>query len=311
MALDEFSLIRDYFARPTRRADVVLGIGDDAALVSPRAGHELAITTDTLLEGVHFPADLAPADLGWRSLAVNLSDLAAMGAEPAWATLALSLPAPDAAWVERFAGGFFEMAQTCGLALIGGDTVRGPLAVTVQVLGHVPVGQALRRDGARPGDAVGVTGPLGLAAAGLALRGGRAVPAALTARLERPQPRLAAGLALRGLASACIDISDGLAGDLGHILAASGCGAVLAAVDIPRAADLPDPGLDALELALHGGDDYELCFCCPAGSWEQLAAAPALAGCRRIGSIERRPGLRLRDAQGGVRDLEPRGYRHF
>lgn len=311
MPLDEFSLIREYFVRPGARADVVLGIGDDAALLLPPPGQELAITTDTLLEGVHFPADLGPDDLGWRALAVNLSDLAAMGAEPAWATLALSLPAPQAAWLERFAAGFFELADSCGLALVGGDTVRGPLSITVQAIGHVPAGAAMRRAGARTGDVVAVTGTLGLAAAALRLRDGGSPPGFVARRLTRPQPRLAEGRALRAMASACIDVSDGLAADLGHVLAASDCGATLDAALVPGPPDLPGLGDGPLDLALHGGDDYELCFCCPPQAWPALAATPGLESCTRIGVVEASPGLRLREADGQVRDLEPRGYRHF
>ncbi|MDH3715905.1 MAG: thiamine-phosphate kinase, partial [Gammaproteobacteria bacterium] len=310
MALDEFTLIRRYFSPPTARGDVTLGVGDDAALLTPAPGQELAVTTDTLLAGVHFPDDLSPESVGYRALAVNLSDIAAMGAAPCWATLALSLPRPDEIWVAAFARGFLELADEFGVALVGGDTVKGPLGITVQVIGQVPVGKALRRAGARPGDAVMVSGVTGLAAAALQLRAaGRPVPESLARRFDRPYPRIALGLALRDRANACIDVSDGLAADFVHILTASGCGATL---DVEKLA-IPAQG-DAftvdqrLSLALDGGDDYELCFTCTAQSAATLKDDPVFAGCRRIGVVESRPGLRLRTADGGCSENRGHGY---
>ena len=313
----EFDLIARHFARLTPlRGDVALGVGDDAALLTPAPGHELVATVDTLIEGVHFFADCPPAALGHKALAVNLSDLAAMGAQPAWALLALTLPRADEAWVAEFARGFGDLARTHGVALVGGDTCRGPLAVSVTALGQVPTGQALRRAGARPGDGVYVSGELG--AAGLAVRARRgelALSAALAThaarRLDWPQPRVALGLALRAIASAAIDVSDGLLADLGHVCAAGGVGARL---DLP-AVPLPD---GALALAspdelLGSGDDYELCFTVPAlheGAVSTVADQLRLT-LTRIGQIEAEPGLRLVDAAGEVRAVAARGHDHF
>ncbi|HET7675523.1 MAG TPA: thiamine-phosphate kinase, partial [Gammaproteobacteria bacterium] len=228
--MDEFALIRRFFRRDVTRSDVVLGVGDDAALLQTPAGTELAISTDTMVEGVHFPAGAPAHAIGWRALATNLSDLAAMGATPAWATLALTLPQADEAWLQEFARGFFELADQFGVALVGGDVTQGALTVTVTIHGHVPAGAALRRSGAKPGDRVFVTGKLGGAAAGLA-----AYPNDGRGRYLYPQPRVAEGVALRGFASAAIDISDGLVADLGHIAEASGVGAQMALEKVPQA----------------------------------------------------------------------------
>lgn len=313
----EFELIARHFARLTPpRADVALGVGDDAALLTPRPGHELVITVDTLVDGVHFFADCPPAALGHKALAVNLSDLAAMGAEPAWALLALTLPRADEAWVAEFARGFGDLARAHGVALVGGDTCRGPLVVSVTAVGQAPTGQALRRAGAQPGDGVYVSGELG--AAGLAVRARRgeiALPAALAAhaarRLDWPQPRVALGCALRGLASAAIDVSDGLLADLGHVCAAGGVGARLDLAAMP----LPDGALALAspEELLGSGDDYELCFTVPA---PREGAVPTLAGqlgptLTRIGQVEAEPGLRLVDAAGRVHAVAARGHDHF
>jgi len=294
MALGEFELIRRYFAEsdPTR-SDTRLGIGDDAALVWCAAGMELAVTVDTLVAGVHFLPEVEPFSLGHKALAVNLSDLAAMGAEPAWCTLALTLPEADAAWLRGFADGFLGLARRHGVELVGGDTTRGPLSITIQAMGQVPVGQALKRSGARPGDLIYVSGPLGDAGLGLKLRLGQAnrnEPTALAA-LERPEPRLALGLALRQLATACIDISDGLAADLGHLLTASSAGATLVYEDL---------------------DDYELCFTVPPGrrvETDRLLGQLGLAG-GAIGQIEAAPGLRIL-RHGEALPLHRPGYQHF
>ncbi len=315
--MNEFDLIRRYFAgRGVRRDDVPLGIGDDAALLTPPLGQSLAVTVDTLLSGVHFAADIPPADLGHKALAVNLSDLAAMGAEPAWAILALSLPQADEAWLAAFAEGFFALAGRHSVQLVGGDTTRGPLSVTVQVQGFVPQEKALTRRGARPGDHVFVTGSLGDAGAGLAIEQGRlefAGPPAdfLLARLHRPTPRIDAGLALRGLATAAIDISDGLAQDLGHILAASGVGAVLDIDRLPLSDELLASGIDRpWRLAVSAGDDYELCFTAPADADRGVADVldcPLI----RIGRITCEPGQHWLDAAGQPAELPSHGWDHF
>jgi thiamine-monophosphate kinase len=320
----EFRLIDRIRERTAQgREDVRLGIGDDAALLAVPPGMELAVAVDTLVEGVHFPVGTAPADLGWKALAVNLSDLAAMGATPAWALLALTLPdtlAPAAreAFVDGFADGFAALAGPQRLALVGGDTTRGPLAASVTVHGFVPAGQALLRAGARAGDAVLVTGTLGDAAAGLASLQQRATdPRAvgLVERLNRPTPRLAAGLALRGRAGACIDVSDGLLADLGHVCAASGVGAEIEAALLPRSPAML--GLfdedAALDFALAGGDDYELCFTVPAPRVAEVQADLARSGCgaTRIGRIVAGEGVRVRGADGAWLETARRGWDHF
>ncbi|AOV16480.1 thiamine-phosphate kinase [Acidihalobacter aeolianus] len=312
----EFELINRHFRRRSPRDDVVLGVGDDAALLRPPAGQVLAATVDTLIAGVHFPEQTDPADIGYKALAVNLSDLAAMGAEPTWVTLALSLPHADEHWLHAFAEGFHALAARHRVALVGGDTTRGPLSITVQALGWVPEGQALRRDGARPGDDLYVTGTLGDAGLGLAVLQGRAqvaaqYRAALLERLNRPEPRVEAGLALRRLASAAIDISDGLAADLGHLLAASGVGALVELPSLPRgdAVLVADPHG---QLAMTAGDDYELAFTLPPGREGELAAlAGRLPPVTRIGRIEASPGLRLVDAVGDPVAFSLQGYDHF
>lgn len=263
--MDEFALIDQFFAgRGVQRDDVRLGIGDDAAVTCSAAGFELVIATDTICEGTHFLPATPPHALGHRCLAVNLSDLAAMGAEPLWCTLALSLPAAEPDWVGQFADGFFALAERFGIALIGGDTVRGPLAMTVTVHGRVKAGAAIRRDGAQISDVIYVTGCPGQAAAGLReLRAADAVATTSSLAVQRflyPEPRVSEGLTLSGLATAMIDVSDGLMVDVSRLLVASGRGARLDLVDLPL--DLVGTS-DALELALHGGDDYELCFCIP------------------------------------------------
>lgn len=307
--MDEFALIRQHFSTLTAaREGVTLGIGDDAALLQMPAGQELVVSTDTLVAGRHFPLDTAPADIGWKSLAVNLSDLAAMGAEPRWFTLALTLPEADEAWLSGFAGGLRELADRQRVALVGGDTTRGPLSITVSALGLVPAGAALRRDGARPGDLVCVTGSLGDAALAL-----RKTGTGLDQRLNRPEPRVAAGLALRGLASAALDLSDGLAGDLGHILRASGVGAVLEASRLPMspAFQAHAPSAERLTLQAQGGDDYELCVCVPPQHLAEAQGRLAPLPLTPVGHITGGEGLQVLDAAGGRIPLEARGYRHF
>lgn len=320
MSLGEFDLIARYFAPEAgQRKDVVVGIGDDAAVLEPPAGMQLVVSTDTLVSGVHFPAGTAPAAVGYKALAVNLSDLAAMGATPAWFTLNLSLPAADEVWVADFARGLFELAREFRLQLIGGDTTQGPLAITITVFGTVPQGTALRRQGARPGDRVYVTGQLGDACLGLGVvRATLNLPAEyhgyVVTRLERPSPRIREGERLRGVASACIDLSDGLIADLGHIVAASGVGA---RIDLRR---LPlSPAYDAAfaqvgwEAALAHGDDYELCFTVPPDKqmiFHRLLPQFA-CGFAHIGDIEPAKGIRVFDANGHTYTPKSHGYRHF
>jgi len=316
MALGEFELIARYFSRPVARRDVLVGVGDDAALLEVPAGQALAAATDTLVEGRHFLPDAPPESVGHQALAVNLSDLAAIGAEPAWALLALSLPEPDTHWLEGFARGFHALADRAGLTLVGGDTVRGPRVVTVQVLGFVPAGLALRRDGARPGDVLYASGSLGDAAAGLKLlRDGRRADtdSSLVRRYRFAEPRLALGMALRGVASAAIDVSDGLLGDLGKLCDASGVGAILELDQLPlsRALLASFDATQAERFALGGGDDYELAFAVPRAAVSEMETSLATIGrITRIGEIVTGHGVRCQRA-GQTVEPEIAGYDHF
>jgi len=295
---------------------VRLGVGDDAAVVEVPPGQQLVVTTDMLVAGRHFPEATEPEAIGHKVLAVNLSDLAAMGAEPAWVTLAISLPAADAVWLAAFCRGFLDLARAHRVALVGGDTVRGPLVVTVQAMGFVPAGAAVCRAGARPGDGVFVTGTLGDAALGLqSLEGRLALDPEMArlarARLERPSPRVREGLALRGLASAMIDISDGLLADLGHVLAASGVGAAIDLRRVPLSAAYRAflrQGGD-LQPALTFGDDYELCFTASPTDHASVRAALDALGCavQQIGTVTLEPGLV--DERGEA--LAAAGHDHF
>jgi thiamine-monophosphate kinase len=321
----EFDLIEILRARcATARADVRVGIGDDGAVLAPPADHELIAATDTLVEHVHFSVATRPEDIGWKALAVNLSDLAAMGATPAWALLALTLPSPDRDFVERFAEGFAELAAQHRVALVGGDTTKGPLTITVSVFGFVPPGQALLRNGARAGDLVFVTGTLGDAAAGLRFpfEGLFQSPASADAcevlcrRLDRPTPRIAAGLVLREHASACIDVSDGLLADLGHIARASGVGIDVGALALPASPALLQAfgAPERLSLQATGGDDYELAFTLAPKHEAMVLRDLAKAGCgaTRIGRVVAGTGaVRLLDAQGGEMVLKRTGWEHF
>ncbi len=321
--MDEFDLIDRFFAAADcGRGDVRRGIGDDAALLAPRPDEWLAAAVDTLVEDVHFPAGTEAAAVGYKSLAVNLSDLAAMGAEPAWTTLALTLPEADERWLQGFADGFLELARDAGLCLVGGDTTRGPLTVTVQVLGWVPEDMALHRRGARPDDLVCVTGTLGDAALGLRFAKGlppldEAAGAFCRQRLERPVPRLAAGRALRGVASAAIDVSDGLLADLGHILKASGVGAKIDVDALPRseafATLVPPDSPDWHRLPLSAGDDYELCFTLDAARLAEAreVLAEAVTPFAVIGRVTAGRGIVCHDAEGRPCGVEATGYRHF
>lgn len=326
--MGEFELIARHFQQPAAQAaaahGVPLGIGDDCALLQPAAGQQVAISTDLLVEGRHFFADVPPAALGHKALAVNLSDLAAMGAEPLGFTLALALPperAQNTNWLAAFSQGLLALASQARCPLVGGDTTAGPLAICITVFGQIPAGAALRRNGAQAGDDVWVSGHLGDARLALgALQGHWPLPPAQMAcarqRLERPSPRLALGLALRGLASAAIDISDGLAGDLGHILHASGVGACLHAPALHRlmaCAWHHAPGAPTrLQLILNGGDDYELAFTAPPHARAAVQHAAWQAGCRvsRIGHIEATCGLRLQTPTETL-PLPPKGFDHF
>jgi len=313
----EFSLIERIRARAGARGDVVLGIGDDAALLRVPEGQELVLSTDTLVAGVHFPAETAPADIGWKALAVNLSDLAAMAATPAWVSLALTLPEPDEDWLEAFLDGFCELADEHGVAIVGGDTTRGPLSITIGVHGFAPAGEALRRSGARVNDDVWVTGTIGDAAGALRQwQGGGLQSAKLRFRLDRPTPRVAAGLALRGLANAAIDLSDGLAADLGHVLRASGVGAEIELGRLPTSLTLAEHFAEddaRWQLQLAGGDDYELCF--TASPAQAFAIEQAMAACELnasvIGRITSETGMRLLRPDGSVFETEASGYEHF
>lgn len=319
MAPSEFDLIDRYFTRPARRAG--LGVGDDCALVGPAAGTEFAMSTDMLVAGTHFFADTDAQRLGHKTLAVNLSDLAAMGATPRFALLAIALPEAREAWVERFCRGFFALADEHAVELVGGDTTRGPLTLCVTIVGEVPNGEAVRRDGATPGDDLWVSGTLGDAALGLGALGGTArlddeQRAFCIGRLELPTPRVALGVALRGVATSMLDLSDGLAGDLAHLARASRVRARVDVDALPLSAPvLAQPRQEALRAALAGGDDYELCFTASPLQRARIAEIGRSGGVAltRIGVI-----LPPGDGGGVVlvggdgRALPPmRGYDHF
>lgn len=311
--MDEFSLIRHHFTGLTAGArGVALGIGDDCALLQIPEGQELAVTTDTLVAGRHFPERTSAYDIGWKALAVNLSDLAAMGAEPRWFTLALTLPEADAVWLSEFTRGLKVLADVHHVALVGGDTTRGALSITITAMGLVPVGQSIRRSRAQAGDCICVTGTLGDAALALRMLHHPALPTVLRQRLNRPQPRVQAALQLREFAHAAIDLSDGLAGDLNHVLEASGVGAQIQVQGIPASVEFEQWASAEMRIALQlqGGDDYELCVCIAP---EQLPAARAACEVPLtvIGRITDKPGLRFMAADGTKVHLDATGYRHF
>lgn len=319
MADGEFDIIDHYF-RPLShgREDVSLGIGDDAAIVMPPAGQALVMAVDGMVEGVHFPVDTDPADLAWKLLAVNLSDLAAMGARSRWATLYLSLPEHNESFLRRFASGLRDALQAYDVALVGGDTVHGPLSASLQLSGTLPNGQGLRRSGAQVGDHVFVSGTLGDAGAGLALIQERmqASPPEreqLLQRLNRPIPQTELGPQLLDIASSCIDLSDGLVSDLGHILKQSGVGATIEIDKLPLSKALQTVTSDqqARRWALCAGDDYELCFTVPPQRLAQLEAVHAEQPITDIGRITDTPGLALRNGDGSPFEGELAGYDHF
>lgn len=313
----EFDLIQQYFTKPSHHTN--LSVGDDAALISVSQGMELAVATDMLVAGTHFFHDAAPYDIGWKALAVNVSDMAAMGAQPKWATLALALPEVNEAWLSEFSRGFFACSEQFNVDLIGGDTTRGPLNISVTIMGEVPKNQALKRNGAQAEDDIWVSGNLGSAAAGLAHLQGKiklendALEASIHA-LHRPMPRISLGLALRGIANSAIDISDGLAADLGHILKASNVGADIFIKHIPHLPALQannDAGFQACILG--GGDDYELCFTAPRAAREKIEALSETLNLplTRIGGTCTTLGLRVYDAENKLIQLQTKGYDHF
>ncbi len=319
MPINEFDLITRYFSQKfPKRDDVILGIGDDAALCMIPSDMQLAIAIDTLVEGIHFPSMTRPKDIGYKALAVNLSDMAAMGAVPAWMTLVLTCPETNDAWLSQFSAGLKELAEAHQVSLIGGDTTSGPLTITVQITGFVPPNCALKRSGAQPGDGIYVTGTLGDAGLGLAaLQKQIVLPLPVLnfveSRLNRPTPRLQEGQALRGIANSAIDISDGLVADLEHILTASGVGASLALDKLPLSNALRDylSSESAWNFALSSGDDYELCFTVPQNQESALQNALPPNSYTRIGTIEQNHGLRCRDGEGRIFIPQQKGYEHF
>ncbi len=320
MALGEFDLIQRFFTRAPRRDSAVqLGVGDDCALLAPAAGQWWAVSCDMLVEGRHFLSTVAPQRLGHKALAVNLSDLAACGAEPVGFTLALALPRADEDFLRGFAQGMWALADAHGIELMGGDTTAGPLNICITVLGLVPPHAALRRDAARPGDEIWVSGCLGDARLALEVfRGTRALTGddfdSVRRAMEQPQPRVALGLALRGLAHAAIDLSDGLLGDLGHVLRRSGVGATLDFAALPRRAGLARQPRCVQQLCLlSGGDDYELLFtAAPAQHAAVLAAAQrSSTAVRRIGHIHAAAGLQVLNETGQPMPVEATGFDHF
>ena len=318
----EFALIDKYFARPTPSA--VLGPGDDCALLQPSPGKQLAVTTDMLVAGTHFLPDTDPKNLGWKALAVNLSDLAAMGATPRWVTLAGALPGADEAWIAQFAEGFFACAEEYGVDVVGGDTTKGPLNLCITAIGEIEPGRALRRDGAKVGDQIWVSGRPGLASLGLAQLQGKIAlpepwPRLCIAALEKPRPRIALGLALLGIASAAIDVSDGLLADLGHIGERSQCAAAVKLVQLPYLPKGETYNADlrrlAMECLLAGGDDYELCFTAPGSVSPAIGriAARLELPLWNIGEIVAGPRgeVTLFDPDDQPVSFDQRGYEHF
>jgi thiamine-monophosphate kinase len=324
--VDEFSLIERYFDVQTPPASVVLGIGDDTAILKPPSTQDLLVTTDTLVSGVHFPAETHPAAIGHKALAVNLSDIAAMGGEPAWFTLALTIPDIDEGWLEAFSASLHELARRYDVSLVGGDTTRGPLSITVTMIGTVTEGKAIKRSNAKPGDAVFVTGSLGDAALALhCLQNDIEIDAAIMARLrealDEPMPRIDEGRILRNHASAMIDISDGLVADLGHILSASSVAAEMLTQQLPLSQNVLEATNQAkittdrlIQFALTGGDDYELCVAVPESQLSALQQSwsPSLAPLTRVGTITTGSGLKLYDADGqSGTSAATGGYTHF
>ena len=323
----EFNIIQTFFTDPARslsdrqgRSDIALGIGDDCAIINSPDNQQLVVSIDTLISGIHFPEQTSPQAIAYKSLAVNLSDLAAMGAEPAWFTLALTLPEADESWLASFSSALFKLAEEFNISLIGGDTTRGKLAITIQVAGYVPSGRALLRSGARAGDIIALTGPLGAASIGLDIVLGKnhktyqclsekQQQTALLA-LNYPSPKIKEGLLLREYAHAVLDLSDGLLSDLGHILKAGAVGADVFLEQLPLAESLQCLETEqAWERALTGGDDYQLCFTVEPEKWQQLQAiAPQFVA---IGVITDSHELRLLNSSGKLFHPRNGGYNHF
>ncbi|OGT31947.1 MAG: thiamine-phosphate kinase [Gammaproteobacteria bacterium RIFCSPHIGHO2_12_FULL_35_23] len=313
--LNEFAIIETYFNRQPKRVEVIQSVGDDCALIKPPVNALLAISTDTLIEGTHFYSTIAAADLGYKALAVNLSDLAAMGAEPAFILLSLTLQEAKADWLLKFAEGFFELATEFNIDLVGGNIAKGPLSITVQVQGYVKEGKQLKRSAAQVGDLIFVSGELGTAGTALQtikqdLNINEAQKAVLMRAWQRPYPKINLGLILSDIAHAAIDISDGLAADLTHLLQASQVGARLEESKLPIAQIVKEifSYPEALQLALTGGEDYELCFTAPA---QYQSLLEKNYHCRAIGVIESEPGLRLQQVNGNILPLQQMGFRHF
>lgn len=316
----EFNIIKQYFTRPCSNTD--LGVGDDAALIQVSAGHQLAISTDMSVAGTHFLDDCPAYFVGWKSLAVNISDMAAMGANPKWATLAIALPKIDEAWLIEFSRGFFACADEFGVSLIGGDTTRGPLNISIQIMGEVPTEKALRRDGAKVGDEIWVSGTLGAAALGLAQLQHQLDANTLSDSekqtcidaLQAPQPRTNLGLALRGIANSAIDVSDGLLADLGHLLECSKLGADVDWAQIPHVITSKALDTDMLQkISLAGGDDYELCFTAPANKHNEILAIGEKLHLKlsTIGVITKEKKLNVLDKSHHLIDIKSTGYDHF
>lgn len=317
--MNEFSLIDVFFKNPaSTRADVVLGIGDDAACLNVPPAHQLLVSTDTLVADVHFLRSWDAYDIAYKAVMVNVSDIAAMAARPCWISLALTIPELNPAWLQRFSQGLHASLKQFDIALIGGDTTRGPLSLTLTIHGLVPTGKAVRRSGAQPGDKIYLSGELGAAALAVAFLQRSDLPEAdkraLMLKLQHPQPRVDLADILQNSASAAIDISDGLSADLNHICVASGVGACLSLSAIPVHSLVHEyQGENAVNFALTGGDDYELCFTVAPQKEEQLLALFAKAGlrCYQIGIIEEKHGLRARTEEGDLLSLTPSGYSHF
>ena len=317
--MSEFNLIKEYFTRPSKNAD--LGVGDDAALVSVSPGHQLAISTDMSVAGTHFFNDCPPYFIGWKSLAVNISDMAAMGASPKWATLAIAIPDTDKAWLSEFSSGFFACADAFNVSLIGGDTTRGPLNISVQIMGEVPNGQAVRRDGAKSGDEIWVSGSLGGAALAVhkiqknTLDAKKPSDQSLVKKLQHPQPRINLGLALRGIAHSAIDLSDGLIADLSHILESSQLGATIGWSKIPHFDSDPESlSVETIQtFALTGGDDYELCFTAPSNRRSDIINIGKSLNIplSQVGIIKAIEGLIVLDDKNNPISIKGTGYDHF
>jgi len=314
-SIHEFAIIEKYFTKNAlNRRDVKLGIGDDCALLAPPPNQLLAISTDTMVSGVHFFPNVSPKTLGHKILAINLSDLAATGATPAWATLCLTMPKANEKWLKSFCQGFFKLAKQYQVSLVGGDLTQGPLSITAQVCGFVPKQQSLRRDAAKPGDLIFVSGTLGDAGAALnMLQKKLNAPKELLQKLETPQPQIALGKKLLGIANAAIDISDGLAADLQHILDKSHVGATVFVDDLPLSKQLKSIANKTIakHCALSAGDDYELCFTISNAKYQKHKKLLSKLNCTCIGKIEKKPGLRLKNAEGSTYHLKKLGYKHF